>query len=184
MSSSSVYERYTSWNSSNRPYVLAIVAAIIVFILVAPITEKGNGMEPTVGKGNVVVLQKKTFSEKRGLPEYEDVVVFKADYSETKVKGEHRISRIMGLPGDTIEIKDGDVYRNNKKLKHKSYEKGKMTEDMAPVEVGKNKVFILCDNRGDSIDSSDEKVGPVAVRDIRGKALIVLWPFSNFGVVK
>ena len=184
MSSNSTYEKYTNWRASNKPYVLAAVAAIVVFMLIAPITEKGNGMSPTVDKGDVVILQKKTFSENRGLPEYEDVLVFKTDYYEGKTKGEHRVSRVIGLPGDTIEVKNGNVYRNGTRLKHKSYEKGDTTGDVAPVEVSGNKVYLLCDNRADSVDSRSAKVSDVPLRNVRGKALIVIWPFSNFGVVK
>ena len=184
MSSNKTYEKYTNWRASNKPYVLAAVAAIVVFMLVAPITEKGNGMSPTIDKGNVVIIQKKTYSENQGLPEYEDIVVLKTDYYDTKTRGEHRVSRIIGLPGDTIEVKDGDVYRNGKKLKHKSYEKGKTTGEVAPVEVGTNKVFLLCDNREDSVDSRNPQVGDISLRNVRGKTLIIIWPFSNSGVVK
>lgn len=184
MSSNDTYEKYTNWRTSNKPYVIAAVAAIIVFMLVAPITQKGDGMAPTIGDGDIVVLKKDTFSENRGYPEYEDIIVFKTDYYESKTKNENRVSRVIGLPGDTIEVKDGDVYRNNKKLEHKSYEKGKIKEDQAPVKVSKNKVYILCDNRSESMDSRNEEVGVRSLKDVRGKALIVLWPFSNFGVVE
>lgn len=184
MSSNSTYERYTNWRTSNKPYVIAAVAAVIVFMLVAPITEKGDNMSPTVNKGDIVILKKDTFSENRGYPEYEDVLVYKVDYFESETKGENRVCRVIGLPGDTIEIKDGDVYRNDEKLKHKSYEKGQIEEDVAPTKIPKNKVFVLCDNRSDSIDSRNEEVGALSLKDVRGQALIVIWPFSNFGVVE
>lgn len=184
MSSNDAYENYPGWRVANKPYIIAAVLAIIMFMLIAPITQKGDDMSPTIDEGNVVILKKDTFSENRGYPDYEDVVVFKVDYYETKTKGEHRVSRVIGLPGDTIEIKGGDVYRNNKKLEHKSYEKGKIKDDVAPIKVEKNKVYLICDDRSDSIDSRNVGVGTRSLKDIRGKALIVLWPFSNFGVIE
>lgn len=182
--SSKTYDKYTNWRASNKPYVLAAVAAIIVFMLVAPMVEKGDSMSPTIEEGNVVIIQKKTYSENRGLPEYGDVLAFKTDFYEGKTKNEHRIGRVVGLNGDTIEIIEGAVYKNNKKLKSKSYEKGASKENMAPVKVGKNEVFILCDNRDDSVDSRNSQVGSIKLKSVRGKAILVIWPFSNFGVVK
>lgn len=182
--SSNAYEKYAGWNRSNRPYVLAAVAAIIVFMLVAPITEKGDNMSSTVEKGDVVILHKKTFSEKRGLPEYEDVIVFKTDFYDGDVKGQHRVSRVIGLPGDTIEIKGGNVYRNGEKLEHKNYEKGKTTGTVKPLEIGSGKVFVLNDNREGSVDSRNSDVGSLSLSNIRGKALIIIWPFGNLGVIE
>ncbi len=184
MSSNKTYDKYTNWRASNKPYVLAAVAAIIVFMLVAPMTEKGSSMSPTIGDGNVVIIQKKSFSENQGLPQYEDILAFKVDFYKGSKKNEHRFGRVIGLPGDIIEVKEGDVYRNDKILKHKSYEKGKTTGTVAPTKIGANKVFILCDNREDSIDSRNSEVGALILRDVRGKAILVIWPLSNFGVIK
>lgn len=185
MSSNSAAQKYTNWRASNKPYVLAAVAAIIVFMLIAPIVQKGDSMSPTVGDGNVMILNKETYSEKRGLPEYGTVIVFKRDYyDKDKVGGENRVARVIGLPGDKIEISGGDVYRNDKKLAHESYEVGKTTGTVLPIEVPSGQIFILCDNRENSIDSRNDKVGTLSLKSIRGKALIVIWPFSNFGVVK
>lgn len=184
MSSNKTYDKYTNWRASNKPYVLAAVAAIIVFMIVAPITQKGTDMDPTVGKGSVVILHKTTYSENRGMPDYNDVLVFKKDFYEGETKGEHRLGRTIGLPGDTIEITEGEVYRNGKKLKHESYEKGATTGTVAATKVGKNEVFLLCDNRVDSVDSRNAEVGTLKLKDVRGKAIFIIWPFGNFGVIK
>jgi signal peptidase I len=181
--SSNKAEKYANWRASHRPYMLAAVAAIVMFVLIAPIIQDGDSMGKTAADGNVVILHKTTFSEKRGVPEYDDVVVFKEDFYKDNNKGAHVLGRVIGVSGDTIEIRDGDVYRNNKKLKHKSYEQGEITENLAPVEVGSGKVFILNDNRDNSIDSRNAEVGMLNLKGIRGKAVFVLWPFSNFGMI-
>jgi len=178
------FERFARFRASNKPYFMAVVAAVIVFMLVAPMTEKGNSMDPTVKKGDVVILQKKSYSENRGLPKYDDVLVFKVDFYEGEIRGEHRLGRVTGLPGDTIEINEGDVFRNGKKIKSEPFTKGETTGTVEPIEVGTNEVFVLCDNRETAIDSRNEDVGTLELKAVRGKAMLILFPFANFGSIK
>ena len=89
------------------------------------------------------------------------------------------IARVAGLPGETVEIKDGKVYIDGKEY---ITENGIVGSDgEMSVTLTEDEVFLLCDNREEYIDSRNEKLGPVNMRDIKGNVLFCVWPFSRFG---
>ena len=95
------------------------------------------------------------------------------------------IKRVIGLPGDTIEIKQGVTYRNGKPLtepyiKPLSAEQKKHMQPYGPYKVPPGDLFVLGDNRLNSNDSRYE-LGPVPIHDVIGKAFITIWPPSRFG---
>ena len=102
-----------------------------------------------------------------------DIVVVKTN--NTKI-----IKRIIGLPGETVEYKDNQLYINGKKVKDK-YGTNE-TEDIEKVKLGKNEYYVLGDNRQDSADS--RIIGPVKKSKIMGKATLTLFPFNRIGFKK
>ena len=122
-------------------------------------------------------------SEKFKDPERFDIVIFKYPDDESQLF----IKRIIGLPGDKVEIIDGKVYINDKELKSDVYgitdyiDYPGIAEE--PITLGDDEYFCLGDNRPVSQDSRYEEVGPVKRSIIVGKVWIRIWPLNKFGKV-
>lgn len=133
-------------------------------------------------RGDIITFYK---NEKKGsvlkdFTRYIDNIVFRiTNPGEINEKHERLIKRVIGIEGDTIDIKDGCVYVNNKKL-YEPYEKGKTLPKglKNPVTVGKNELFVLGDNRSVSIDSRE--IGLVRLDQVEGKAIFRIYPFDKF----
>lgn len=90
------------------------------------------------------------------------------------------IKRVIAVPGDKLEFKDGSVYVNGQKLKE-DYAKGITHGPSGIIEVENNKVFVMGDNRLDSRDSRE--IGQISCDRIRGKAVFRIWPFKRIGSI-
>ena len=94
-----------------------------------------------------------------------------------KFKGDELIKRVIGTPGDTVEVKNGIVYVNDKKIDDK-FAHGK-TKDFAKITLSKDEYFVMGDNREVSLDS--RSLGPVNRKYIKGTANIRILPFKKIG---
>ena len=116
-------------------------------------------------------------------PQRGDIILFEYPVDETQIY----IKRVIGLPGETVQIKKGKVYINGKKLKSDIYGITKYIDEPGiaeePLELGKDEYFCLGDNRPVSYDSRYEEVGPVHRSEIIGKVWIRIWPLTKFGKV-
>ncbi|MDQ3045356.1 MAG: signal peptidase I [Chloroflexota bacterium] len=114
-------------------------------------------------------------------PERGDIVVFNPPIASPKPF----IKRIIGLPGDTVEVRSGDVYVNSTLVDEPYIDDGitgcGTTRDCAPVNVPAGSIFVMGDNRSNSSDS--RSFGPVAIDSIIGKAWITYWPSDHIGLV-
>jgi signal peptidase I len=153
-------------------YVIFVVAVIVIAVYVIGLQQiVGDSMNPTFKNNDVILIDKLTpsFVElKRG-----DVISFYFEESKYLIK------RIIGLPGETLEIKDDKIYINGKAIK--DYVKDVHTSDFSLSEYGYERIpddmyFVLGDNRENSMDSRDYRVGLVKRENIVGKKLIRLWP--------
>ena len=170
-----------SWKHKNRPYIYAAALALILTMFVAPEIQEGYSMSPTIDNGNLVVITKERYSVKRGIPEIGTIVVLQKD-AATDISEDNLIARVVGLPGETIAIKDGQLFRDGKAYTVKGAQ-GDIGKDME-VTLDSEEVFLLCDNRDLLIDSRSDKLGPIDMKVIRGNARFILWPFSEFGGIK
>ncbi len=87
---------------------------------------------------------------------------------------EEFIKRVVGLPGETVEAQDGQVYVNGKRLIEPYLPPGTITSDLAPVTVPPGELFVMGDNRGSSSDS--RVFGPVKRASVVGRAVLKVWP--------
>ncbi len=88
------------------------------------------------------------------------------------------VKRVVGLPGDRLEFKNGEVYRNGNKLEEE-YVRGTTEASILEVVVPEHCVYVLGDNRGRSTDS--RKIGPVPVDNIQGRVVMRIFPFGSIG---
>lgn len=166
-----------------RIYIYPVIAAWLVTMFFHPVAADGGAMLPGIKDGEVIVVVNRTYSAVRGTPEFGQVVAFKRDFLADGDKGDNTIRRVIGLPGDKIEIRDGKVFRNGKLLEE-DYITGETEGEIGPVTVGRDEVFVLGDNREHSVDSRDPRVGMLKLKSIRGWCAVAVWPLNEIGKVK
>jgi len=108
-----------------------------------------------------------------------DVVVFHP-LTTVDSSGDLWIKRVIGLPGDIVEIKDGKVFINDLALTE-SYEMAQPNYTYGPLTIPKDSYFVLGDNRNDSLDS--HYWGVLPAKNVVGRALFRYWPLQNFGLL-
>ena len=180
-----VEEKEFSWVReiiSTAVYLLAVVAVTFLFVqFVGQRTHvNGDSMNVTLEDGDNLIVDKLSyrFSE----PERYDIIVFPYQYQEKT----YYIKRIIGMPGETVQIIDGMVYIDGEML-DESYGKEVMQYSGVagdPIELGNDEYFVLGDNRNNSSDSRDPSVGNIKEDQIIGKAFIRIWPLNKFGILK
>lgn len=155
------------------------LAGIIVLILNAFIVQlyliPSVSMEPTLLVGDRVVVSKMSYWGQD--PARGDIVVFKFP-KDTKV---NLIKRVIGLPGETLSVKDNRVYINNEALSETYVPAQKKIPDFDPVLIPQGQYFMMGDNRDNSADS--RVWGFVTAEQIRGKAKYLYWPFERAGKI-
>ena len=168
------YRRQKAYNKAlgGTVYVLTIVAAIAVLIatLVLPVLQiEGTSMEPTLVNGDIVLLTKTTNFDRGELCGF-------------SWNNKLLIKRVIGIPGDWIEIgTDGTVYLNGEELDEPYAEQLSVGEcDLEfPFQVPQEQYFVLGDMRESSIDSRNTLIGCVAKDQIVGKVFFRIWPFKT-----
>ncbi|MEG0392786.1 MAG: signal peptidase I [Anaerovoracaceae bacterium] len=173
-------ENRQQWRAKYRPYIVAAALAFALTLLVVPEVMDGKSMEPTIGEGSITVATKKSYSEKRGAPELGQVVLLEKPYSK-KIAEDNLVGRVVGLPGEKIEIKEGRFYRDGEEYSLEG-SAGALGADLS-LKLGAEEVFLLSDNLEEQLDSRNSKLGPVPLKEIKGNIKFILWPFSNFGAV-
>lgn len=152
------------------PYIIIIV--VVVFIrtfVITPVKVNGNSMYPTL-EGNEIMLLNKLGSIDRF-----DIVVVELDGEEN-----HLIKRVIGLPGDTIEISNNEIYINGELLEDE-YGYG-ITYNIDPITLESDEYFVLGDNRIISLDS--RSFGTVKRSEIEGTTNFIMYPFGKIGKVE
>ena len=93
------------------PYMVAVALAIVMFMVVAPEVNEGDAMSPTINDGQLLVVSKTSYSAKRGIPDRDKLVILEKNAKNAQnVSKDNIIARVAGLPGETVEIKDGKIY--------------------------------------------------------------------------
>ena len=147
------------------------VALVIQAFLVQAFYIPSSSMEPTLEVGDRVLVNKLSYDlhdVNRG-----DLVVFeRPDGTEGDIKD--LIKRVIGLPGETVEIRDGTVVIDGRVLDEPYLAEEEILAEFAPVEVPEDHVFVMGDNRDDSRDS--RIFGPIPADSIVGRAFVRVWP--------
>ena len=143
----------------------------------------GGSMEPTLYNGDNLIVDKISYRFRD--PERYDIIVFPFQYKEKT----YFIKRIIGLPGETVQIDlQGNIYIDGELLPEGYGREVIKPENiglaMEPIVLGDDEYFVLGDNRNNSSDSRVESVGNIKREDIIGKAWLRIWPFERFGILK
>ncbi|WP_331488410.1 signal peptidase I [Parablautia sp. Marseille-Q6255] len=161
-------------------FVVVFVYVVITFVGQRTVVD-GRSMNPNLNDGDNLIVEKLSYRFKD--PERFDIIVFPPQGAPN----EHYIKRIIGLPGETVQIDtDGTIYINGEILEEDYgletiQNPGRAAE---PITLGEDEYFVLGDNRNNSTDSRTEKVGNVKRDTITGRAWVRIWPLSDFGVLK
>lgn len=164
-----------------KTIIIALVIALLITTFIKPTLVKGYSMYPTIEPNNYLIINKIPYLT--GEPKRGDIVVFKAHIYTEEGEEKDLIKRVIGIAGDTIEIKDGEVYRNGERITEEYLSDGISSGDMAPVTIEEGYIFVMGDNRPNSLDSRDPAIGLVAVSDILGRADLRLYPFNELGLI-
>ena len=165
-------------------WILSIAIAVVIFLLIDNFVLKsarvhGGSMEPSFAHHDRVLVNRFIYNFTD--PQLGDVIAFPfaSDRSQQYIK------RIVGVPGDVIDMRDGFVYRNNVRLDDAFSAEPTFFHDINrfPVDVNDGEYFVLGDNRRISEDSRSGTVGNVPREDILGRVDFRWFPFSRFGFI-
>ena len=152
-------------------YIIVIVLVLLIKqFIVTPIRVNGASMNNTLINKDIMILDKISYRFSN-IKRFDIVVI--------KLENEYLIKRVIGLPSETLEYKDNNLYINGELVKENF--KHKDTDNYSLNEViPEGYYFVVGDNRGDSLDS--RVLGFIKEEDILGKTSLVLFPFNRFGV--
>lgn len=161
--------------------VIVVILSLGIITFIGQRTKvSGHSMETTLSDGDNLIVDKISYRFRD--PERFEIIVFPFQYEEHT----YYIKRIIGLPGETVQVIDGYVYINGEML-DENYGLEVMDDPgivAEPITLGEDEYFVLGDNRNHSSDSRDPSVGVLHRDDIMGRAWIRIWPFDKFGVIK
>lgn len=163
------------WELLEALAIAVVLAAIIRFFVVQPFYIPSGSMEPTLKPGDRIIVNK--FIYRFTKPQRGDIMVFKFPLDPKR----DFIKRVIGLPGDIVEIKDSNLYINGKQIKEPYLPPGLRFQDFGPVKVPDDHYFMMGDNRNHSDDS--RFWGFLPQDNIVGKAMVIYWPLSRIGII-
>lgn len=152
---------------------IGLILAFLVRMVIEPTIVVGESMFPTLEDGQYLINYKLAYKTEE--PEFGDIVIVEPEKAPTDGR---LIKRVIGLPGDTVEIKNDELYLNGKKLEEPYIrEPMKKTENLK-VKLGKDEIFVMGDNRNNSLDS--RFIGPINYKkEVRGKVVLRIFPFDQ-----
>ena len=159
-------------------WVLTLESAVVIALLIRtflfiPVMVKGESMQNTLMNKEIVLATKPEYL--RGNFNRGDIVICKyPDRGSTLF-----VKRLVGLPGDTLEIREGVLYVNGEAVDESGIDMySQSTASMSPLTLGEDQFFVMGDNRGNSNDS--RRVGPITRKMVVAHVQRVVWPLSKF----
>lgn len=155
-----------------RDVATAMLIVLVITTFIKPTIVHGSSMDPTLKDGDYLLVSKQayTFDE----PERGEIVIFPVEEEDRLY-----IKRVIGLPGDEISIDSGKVYVNSTEDSQEYTLDGVTSGYIDSLVVPEGEIFVLGDNRLNSIDSRE--IGTQKIDDVKGVAIVRLWPLNRFG---
>jgi signal peptidase I len=168
--------------SYGKTIIFALLIAFLLTGLIKPTLVKGYSMYPTIRPYSYLIINKLPYIT--GKPDYGDIIVFTTNIYTEEGEGKNLIKRVIGLEGDTLEIKGGIVYRNGYPIEEDYIYGGVTPGEMELITVSENCVFVMGENRSSSLDSRDSAIGEIPLKDIMGRVDLRLFPLDEIGVIQ
>lgn len=165
-----------------KDIIIAVVIALVVIQFIKPTIVKEMSMEPNFYENDYLFVSKQSY-KLFGEPKRGDVVVVHSALVQDNGQEKLLIKRIIGLPGDRIDITEGKVYINGTEMTQDFTKDGVTNGEISGLVVPEDELFCLGDNRLVSIDSRDPDVGCVPLDDVVGKVVLRLYPFNKIGTI-
>jgi signal peptidase I len=167
-----------------KDILFAVVFAVLFLQFFQPTIVKEHSMENTFHENDYLFVSKRSYTWLGGAPKYGDIIVFQSNLAMgTSGKNKQLIKRVIAVPGDYISIRDGVVYLNGQALDEPYTRDGYTDSYMEEVTIPEGYIFAMGDNRQNSADSRDSRIGLVPIESIKGKAVLRLYPFNQIGGV-
>jgi signal peptidase I len=167
------------WGAIARELAETIILTLVIFFLIRTVVQnfrvEGMSMEPSFHDGQFLLINKLAY--RLGEAERGDVVVFRYPRDPSR----DFIKRIVGLPGETVEIRDGEVYIDGQ-LSPTTASINEATYNSGPVTLGPDELYVLGDNRPNSSDS--HAWGTLPLDLVIGKVILSYWPPKTWGLVR
>ena len=160
-----------------RDIVVALVIVLILTSIIKPTIVKESSMEPTLYENHYLIVNKLAY--KTGEPERGDIIVFESELETEDGDKKLLIKRIVGLPGETVTVADGEVYIDGQLLEEDYLKDGITPGEITDCQVPDGQLFVMGDNRVVSIDSRE--LGCIDEDTVMGKAVLRLFPFNQIG---
>lgn len=160
---------------------VCLLAYVLVLFYGQRISNAGDSMSPAMKNGDVVLVDRLVYNARK--PKRGEIIAFKANGDEN---AHYSIKRIAGLPGETVQIIDGNIYIDGEELEEHIFVSGITSAGIAeePIELGDDEYFVIGDNHEGSDDSRLADVGNVKRDYIYGKVWFVATFGERFGFVK
>lgn len=166
--------------------IYAVIIVLCVTVVPRYVIQRtqvdGDSMKNTLHDEESLLVEKVTYRFKD--PDRFDIITF---YPRGRDHKDYYVKRIIGLPGETIQITGDTIYINGEVLKEEYGKEPMETAGIAekPIKLGADEFFVLGDNRNESIDSRNgDDVGVVKRKNIDGHAVLRIYPFSEFGTIQ
>ena len=158
--------------------VVIAFACYLVYSVGSRVEVSGSSMNPVLNSGDVVLINRIVYD--LGMPSRYDIAVFEKENSSLNMK------RIIGLPGETVQIKDNLVYINGKPLDADDALGQATIAGTAefPIDLGEDEYFLLGDNRESSEDSRFSGIGTIKREQLTGKVWFKFQPIDEFGLIQ
>lgn len=163
-----------------KDILVAVVVSFVILQFVKPTIVREHSMEHTLHENDYILLSRQAYTL-FGEPQTGDIIVFRSELKTNAGENKLLVKRIVGAPGDTIAIRDGVVFLNGEPLEEGYLKDGFTDTDMEEIQIPDDALFAMGDNRQNSMDSRDERVGLVPLDQVVGKAFFRLYPFNDIG---
>ena len=163
-----------------KTIVPAVIAAFLILQVIQPTIVRNSSMQNTLIENDYLFVYKLAY-KLGGEPKLGDIAVFHSTLTTETGSEKLLIKRVIGTPGDTLAIKDGQVYVNGEAIQEDYLKDGYTNGDIDETVIPEGMYFMMGDNRLGSMDSRDSRVGLISRDAFLGKAVFRLFPFSKFG---